>query len=169
VSEHPFDCSTGRGAGFTFGSTPGHTGRPGLQARVRRVTAPPDSNASGSRHSSKHGSEHCAAGPGRSRTVKDRLGVKGSGVVSVLAAMDLRRGTLGAHQLGIRQQAPTNVGKLRRWSGSFLTLTRWSGDGTNFVRLTGQLVRPKRLVSKMLLSSRFCPQQDWFWHTLRDG
>ncbi len=48
-------------------------------------------------------------------------------------------GTLGAHQLGIRQQAPINVGKLHRWSDSFLTPTRWSREGTNFVRLT---VRP---------------------------
>jgi hypothetical protein len=66
--------------------------------------------------------------------------------------MDLRRGALGAHQLGMRQQAPTNVGKLRRWSASFLTLTRWSRDGTNFVRLTGQLVRPSASPKCVLLA-----------------
>jgi hypothetical protein len=56
--------------------------------------------------------------------------------------MDLRRGTLGAHQLGMRQQVPANVGKLRRWSGDSPSPARWSEGDTNFVRLTGQLVRP---------------------------
>jgi hypothetical protein len=54
--------------------------------------------------------------------------------------MDLRRGTLGAHQLGMRQQVPANVGKLRRWSGDSPSPARWSEDDTNFVRLTGQVV-----------------------------
>ena len=57
--------------------------------------------------------------------------------------MDLRWGTLGAHQLGMQQQVPANVGKLRRWSGDSPSPARWSEDDTNYVRLTGQLVRLK--------------------------
>ena len=103
------------------------------------MTAQLHSNANGSRHRKRHGSERRAAGHGRCRAVKNRLGVKGFGVTLSWATMDRRRGAPGARKLGMRQQAPTNVGKLRRWSGHFLTLTRWSRGGTNFVRLT---VRP---------------------------
>jgi hypothetical protein len=53
--------------------------------------------------------------------------------------LDLRRGTLGAHQLGKRQQALVNLGTLHRWPGGCSTLTRWSEAGPSFVRLT---VRP---------------------------
>ena len=42
----------------------------------------------------------------------------------------------------MQQQVPTNVSKLRRWSGDSPSPPRWSEDDTNFVRLTGQLVRP---------------------------
>src|SRR4051794_3524473 len=44
------------------------------------VTANSDSNAAGSKHLATHSSKDCAAAHNRCRTVKDRLGVKGSQV-----------------------------------------------------------------------------------------
>jgi hypothetical protein len=57
-----------------------NTVRPGLTSDGSTVTAQSDSNVNGLRHPHKHGAERCAACHGRCRTVKDRLGVKGSHV-----------------------------------------------------------------------------------------
>jgi hypothetical protein len=56
------------------------TARPGLTNEGSALTAPPDSNAIGSRHPTAHGFKHGAAGHGQCRTIKDRLGVKWSGI-----------------------------------------------------------------------------------------
>jgi hypothetical protein len=55
------------------------------------VTAQPDSNSTGSTHPRQHDLALCAASHGRCRTVKDRLGVKGS-QVQILSS---RRGQRG--------------------------------------------------------------------------
>jgi hypothetical protein len=60
------------------------------------VTAPPDSNGTGSRHPRRHGCERCVAGHGQCRTVKDRLGVKGS-QVRILSSRRLGQGPLNRH------------------------------------------------------------------------
>ena len=57
-----------------------HTIRPVLTSEGSTVTAQSDSNPNGSRHRRRRGSERRATGHGRCRTVKDRLGVKGSQV-----------------------------------------------------------------------------------------
>jgi hypothetical protein len=49
----------------------------GLTNEGSAVTAQPDSNATGSRHPTRHQPERCAARHGQCRTVRDRLGVKG--------------------------------------------------------------------------------------------
>jgi hypothetical protein len=58
------------------------TVRPGLTSVGSPVTAPADSNTNGSTHPRMHRVRRSAARHGRCRTVKDRLGVKGSGVAS---------------------------------------------------------------------------------------
>jgi hypothetical protein len=69
----------------TTGTIPCTVG-PGLTSESSMVTAQSDSNADRSRPSTRYGFERRAAGHDRCRTVKDRLGVKGSGVVPASTA-----------------------------------------------------------------------------------
>jgi hypothetical protein len=72
ASEDPLSLDTA--------STLSHTARPRLTNEGSTVTAQPDSNANRSRHPRRHESQRRVAGHGRCRTIKDRLGVKGSQV-----------------------------------------------------------------------------------------
>jgi hypothetical protein len=82
-----------------------HTAAHDLPRTYKRgfeVTAQPDSNANGFGHPRRHGSGRCTAGHGQCRTVKDRLGVKGSNAVVIREV--LNPATRGAQDDSIRER-----------------------------------------------------------------
>jgi hypothetical protein len=82
-----------------LGGTAGTPVQMGLASEALAVTAPPDSNPTGSPHPARHGYERCAAGYGRCRTVNDRLGgqrVPGHRACRRVSQVDLSGGNHGS-------------------------------------------------------------------------
>jgi hypothetical protein len=92
-----------------------HTVCPRLTRVGSPMTAPPDSNATGSTHPPMHRMKRCAARHGRWRTVKDRLGVKGSQINRLCRRVapglpgSLRS---GGHRRGLTLTRPHNCSPL---------------------------------------------------------
>jgi hypothetical protein len=83
---------------LTILRTAAHTWHLGLTRESSRVTAQPDSNASGSTHPGSHAYKCSAAGHHMSRTVKDRLGVKGRQINLLSARASYRLTRLAAQR-----------------------------------------------------------------------